>query len=80
MTICLAIQFLYSSVVTMLRKATNDSSIHPNLCLKQNQYNKIIEITEKEDKLGDICNGRSKEKGKYTAYFTPENGHKFKMK
>ena len=33
-------------------------------------------MTEKVDKLVDICNGRSKEKGKYTAYFTPENGHK----
>ena len=63
----------------MLRNATNDRSIHPNLCLKQNQYNKIIEIAEKEDKLGDICNGRSKEKRKYTAYFNPENGHKIQI-
>ena len=31
----------------------------------------------KVDKLVDICNVRSKEKGKYTAYFTPENDHKY---
>ena len=60
----------------MLRKATNDSSTRPNLRLKQNQYNKIIEMAEKIDKLVDICNVRSKEKGKYTVYFTPENDHK----
>ena len=76
MTVYLAVQLLSSSVVTMLRKVINNSSIHPNLHLKQNQYDKIIEMAEKVDKLVDICNGRSKEKGKYTAYFTPENGHK----
>ena len=36
MTVYLAVQLISSSVVTMLRKATNDSSIHPNLRLKQN--------------------------------------------
>ena len=72
-------QLLSSSVVTMLRKATNDSSIHPNVDLKQNQYEKIIEMAEKVDKLVDICNGRSKEKRKYTAYFNPENGHKIQI-
>ena len=80
MTIYFAVQLLSSSVVTMLRKATNDSSIHPNLRLKQNQYDKIIEMAEKVDKLVDICNGRSKEKGKYTLYFTTENGHKIQNK
>ena len=52
----------------MLIKATNDDSILPNLRLKQNQYDKIIEMAEKVDKLVDICNGRSKEKGKYIYY------------
>ena len=33
----------------------------------------------KVDKLDDICNGRSKEKRKYTAYFNPENGHKIQI-
>ena len=33
-------------------------------------------MAERVDKLVYICNGRSKEKGKYTAYFTPKNGHK----
>ena len=36
-------------------------------------------MAEKVDKLVDICNGRSKEKRKYTAYFTPENGHKIQI-
>ena len=79
MIVYLADQLLSSSVVTMLRKATNDSSIHPNVDLKQNQYEKIIEMAEKVDKLVDICNGRSKEKRKYTAYFNPENGHKIQI-
>ena len=47
MTIYLAVQLLSSAVVTIQRKATNDSRIHPNLRLKQNQCDKIIEITEK---------------------------------
>ena len=33
-------------------------------------------MAEKVDKLVDMYNGRWKEKRKYTAYFTPENGHK----
>ena len=37
-------------------------------------------MAERVDKLVYICNGRSKEKGKYTAYFTPENGHKMQNK
>ena len=36
-------------------------------------------MTEKVNKLVDIFNGRSKEKGKYTAYFTPEDGHKIQI-
>ena len=36
-------------------------------------------MAENVDKLVDICNGRSKEKGKYTVYFTPENGHKIQI-
>ena len=76
MIIYLALHLLSSSVITMLRKATHDSSILPNLCLKQNQYDKIIGIAEKVDKLVEIYNGRFKEKGKDIAYFTPEDGHK----
>ena len=76
MTVYLAVQFLSSSVVTMIRKETNDSSTLPNLRLKQNQYDKIIEMAEKVDKLVHICNGRSKEKVTYTANFTPEDSHK----
>ena len=41
----------------MLRKVTNNSSILPNLRLKQKQYDKIIEMAEEIDKLADICNG-----------------------
>ena len=79
MTVYLTVQLLSSLVVTMLRKATNDSSIIPNLRLKQNQYDKIIERAEKVDKLVNICNSKSKGKGKYTAYFTPEDNHKIQI-
>ena len=41
--------------------------------MKSSQYDKIIELAEKVDCLVDICNGRSKKQGHYTAYFTPEN-------
>ena len=41
--------------------------------MKSSQYDKIIELAEKVDYLVDICNGRSKKQGYYTAYFTPEN-------
>ena len=67
MIVYLAVKFLSSPVITMLRKVINDSRIIPNLRLKQNQYIKIIEIAEKVDELVDIFNGRSKEEGKYTA-------------
>ena len=67
MIVYLAVKFLSSPVITMLRKVINDSKIIPNLRLKQNLYIKIIEIAEKVDELVDIFNGRSKEEGKYTA-------------
>ena len=73
MTVSLAVQLLSSSVVTMLKKATNDITIIPDIRLKSSQYDKIIELAEKVDCLVDICNGRSKKQGHYTAYFTPEN-------
>ena len=60
MTFYLAVQLLSSSVVTVLRKATYDSNYIPNLRLKQDQYDKIIEMAVKLDKLVDICNGRLK--------------------
>ena len=60
MTVYLAVQLLSSSVVTVLRKATYDSNYIPNLRLKQDQYDKIIEMAVKLDKLVDICNGRLK--------------------
>ena len=41
----------------MLRKATDNSSILPNSRLKQKQYDKIIETTEKIDTIADIYNG-----------------------
>ena len=62
MTVYLAVQLLSSSVVTVLRKATYDNNYIPNLRLKQDQYDKIIGMAEKLDKLADICNGRLKEK------------------
>ena len=37
-------------------------------------------MAKKVDKLVDIYNGKSKEKGKYTAYFTPKDGHKIQIK
>ena len=67
MIVYLAVKFLSSPGIIMLRKVINDSRIIPNLRLKQNQYIKIIEIAEKVDELVDIFNGRSKEEGKYTA-------------
>ena len=36
-------------------------------------------MAEKVDKLVDICNGRSKDKGKCTEYFTPEDSHKIQI-
>ena len=57
----------------MLEKATNDITIIPDIRLKLSQYYKIIELAEKVDCPVDICNGRSKEQGHYTAYFTAEN-------
>ena len=37
-------------------------------------------MTERVDKLVDICNGGSKDKEKDTAYFTPKDSHKFQIK
>ena len=60
MIVYLAVKFLSSPVIIMLRKLINDSRIIPNLRLKQKQYIKIIEIAEKVDELVDIFNGTSK--------------------
>ena len=47
MTVSIAVQLSSSSIVTMLKKATHDTTIVPYICLKSSQYEKKIEFSEK---------------------------------
>lgn len=74
MFVMYAVQLLSSCVVMMMKKSLLDLSIVSELRLCPNKYQKIIEMEENVDRLVDICNGQSKEQGKYFSYYTPESG------
>ena len=72
MTVSFEVQLLFPSTVTMLKKIKKNITIIPDIRLESSQYKKIIKLSENVNYLVDICNGHSIQKGKYTAYFTPE--------
>jgi hypothetical protein len=76
MVVMYAVQLMSSRVVMMIKKSLLDPSIVSDLRLCPDKYRKIIEMAENVDRLVDICNGRSKEQGKYFSYYTPESGEK----
>lgn len=74
MRIFFAMQLFSKSVSNLIRRAFGDASI--DLPLKNNRYDRLFEMIDHIDCLVDICNGRSTEKDKFTAYHTPELGRK----
>ena len=76
MVVMFAVQLLSHRVANMMRTSMENTSIVSDLRLCPDKYQKIIEMAEHVDRLVDICNGRSKEQGKFFSYYTPESGEK----
>ena len=74
MVVMYSVQLMSSRVVMMIKKSLLYPSIVSDLRLCLDKYWKIIEMAENVDRLVDICNGLSKEQGKYFSYYTPESG------
>ena len=60
MTVSLAVQLISSSIVTILKKSTNDNTIIPYTRVESSQYDKIIELVETFDCSVHSCNDRFK--------------------
>lgn len=68
MIVSLAMQVLSMSVAMLLKTASTDDDI--DLPMHSSMYEPMIQLCEHVNELVDIVNGRSSEKGEYTANFT----------